>query len=209
MKSQKLLLIFVLFLLFIFVISNVYSQVVPKKAFIEHISKWSNGKASEPDPSSNVVLINSDRKPQVKDVTEGMENGKKITVVLNHLPNNPVSHAVRVVAINLTFYNGTNIDNQTIFYNDAEVFDPTSNATYNLTFAYVQESNFSFLQWGSEWRQIIEVIRVYNKTAVLTKEPSVKFFIYFNSVLFIKNLPLDLRRENLPVNYPYFFKRKN
>ena len=209
MKSQKLLLIFVLFLLFIFVISNVYSQVVPKKTFIEHISKWSNGKALEPDPSSNVVLINSDRKPQVKDVTEGMENGKKITVVLNHLPNNPVSHAVRVVAINLTFYNGTNIDNQTIFYNDAEVFDPTSNATYNLTFAYVQESNFSFLQWGSEWRQIIEVIRVYNKTAVLTKEPSVKFFTYFNSVLFIKNLPLDLRRENLPVNYPYFFKRKN
>ncbi|MEK6894031.1 MAG: hypothetical protein AABX10_01050 [Nanoarchaeota archaeon] len=186
---MKYILLFTL--LFLVVFSSEASAQVKPKIIIEHITSWAQA-ASTPKSGSGFEIVSTVRVPVVEDVLDAMKKKKKVTLIVDMGPR--ISHAVRVVAVNLTSYNGTNQDNQTILYWNAEIFDPTTNAIYNLTLAHILESNASFLQWGAQWLPFLEVVTLY-KVPTIPPSPARTKSIWLVSIpLLIENYKKPLAR---------------
>ncbi len=117
--------------------------------------------STDPDVGTNNEL----REPRAEDVVDAMKKKKQVTVVI--WQNNGTkrwAHAVRVRAINVAVRNETDPStNQTTYYYDARIYDPTSNATYNRSFAYVvynSTTNSSlYLDWNG-WSVVRDVVTV-------------------------------------------------
>lgn len=117
--------------------------------------------STDPDVGTNNEL----REPKADDVIDAMKKKKQVTVVV--WQNNGTkrwAHAVRVRAINVAVRNETDPStNQTTYYYDARIYDPTSNATYNRSFAYVvynSTTNSSlYLDWNG-WSIVRDVVTV-------------------------------------------------
>lgn len=181
-----------LILIFTLFIANASAQQVTITVISE--SGHSFGPAS-PDP--NKVKVEEEvRHPTAADVVNGVKNKSQVAITVPQTNGTARwAHSLRVRAVNLTVYNGTNENNKTVYYNDVRVYDPTTNNNYTIQMAYIaDEPGRAYVNWNG-WVPIRDVIII--KSHAPPKPGSDKYRIIKPFKLILNEL-FELRDFELP-----------
>lgn len=158
MKKIFILSVFI----FILFVANAYAQSAGgPKVTMTVISAGSHsfGPAS-PDPSK-VKVEEEVRDPTAKDLIEGIKSKAQVAITIPQANETTRwAHSLRVRAVNLTVYNGTNEENETVYYNDLRVYDPTTGKNYTTQLAYIaNQPGKAYINWNG-WVPIRDLIMV-------------------------------------------------
>jgi exopolysaccharide biosynthesis protein len=189
---------FILFslVLLVFLTIGVYAQTTPQpvsnpQVVMETISSLAQIMGPDDSGDRDVRTINTLRDPTIEDIVDAMKKKKQVTIVIWQQNNTSKwAHALRVRAINITSFNTTNDDNETVIQYNAKVYDPTTNKTYETNFAYVfNKPDKGYVNWNG-WAAIRDVVTLYKvKKAPFPRAPKmIQPYGYLDILSFYKLL---------------------
>ncbi|MBM3232345.1 hypothetical protein FJZ21_03145 [Candidatus Pacearchaeota archaeon] len=154
------LFIFSVFIFALIFVSNVYAQPTggPSVTITVISSNSHSFGPSSPDPNK-VKMEEEVRDPTASDIINGIKNKSQVSVVVPQKNGTASwSHMMRVRAVNLTTYNGTNENNETVYYNDVKIYDPADGKNYTTQLTYISsDPNKAYIYYNG-WVQIRDVV---------------------------------------------------